>query len=196
MFLKNNTYTTHCDGTAIHARDLEIYTKQYQQELQQTTSFTNTVSISESAVSQLLAIHPHTDPMTEYIITANKVQITNHKLPTTHRQAMLSPDSLEWKKAEEAEIQSMQHFKVFTPMVLPPHKTAIETKWVYVIKYKNGQIHKYKARLVAKGYEQIHGVDYDETYAPVAKLTSLRLVLAISALLGFDVHQRCRNRIS
>ena len=87
MFLKNNTYTTHCDGTAIHARDLEIYTKQYQQELQQTTSFTNTVSISESAVSQLLATHPHTDPMTEYIITANKVQITNH-----NRQAMLSPD--------------------------------------------------------------------------------------------------------
>ena len=189
LFLKNGTYTTRCDGTAIYARDLEDYTKQYQKELANTPYLTNMISVSCQEPSTFLETSPPSDPMTEYIIQANKVQITNHKIPTTHRQAMLSPDSLEWKKAEEAEIQSMQQFKVFTPMVLPPNRTAIETKWVYVIKYKNGQIHKYKARLVAKGYEQVHGVDYDETYAPVAKLTSLRLVLAISALLGFDVHQ-------
>ena len=189
LFLKNGTYTTRCDGTAIYARDLEDYTKQYQKELANTPYLTNMISVSCQEPSTFLETSPPSDPMTEYIIQASKVQITNHKIPTTHRQAMLSSDSLEWKKAEEAEIQSMQQFKVFTPMVLPPNRTAIETKWVYVIKYKNGQIHKYKARLVAKGYEQVHGVDYDETYAPVAKLTSLRLVLAISALLGFDVHQ-------
>ena len=79
--------------------------------------------------------------------------------------------------------------KVFTQMVLPPGKQPIETKWVYTLKYKNGTLTKYKARLVAKGYEQTQGVDYEETYAPVAKLTSLRLVLAISAIMHLDVQQ-------
>jgi len=74
-------------------------------------------------------------------------------------------------------------------MVLPPGKKKIETKWVYALKYKEGVICKYKARLVAKGYEQIYGVDYEETFAPVARLTSLRIVLAISARLRFDVQQ-------
>ena len=81
----------------------------------------------------------------------------------------------------------MTKHQVFTPMVLPPGKKTIDTKWVYALKYKDGVIYKYKARLVAKGYEQIYGIDFEETFAPVARLTSLRIVLAISAKLTFVI---------
>ena len=102
---------------------------------------------------------------------------------------MKSPEAAQWQLAEQTELDSMTTHRVFTPMRLPPGKTPIKTKWVYVIKYKNGQILKYKARLVAKGYEQIYGIDFEETFAPVARLTSLRILLAISAKLHLDVQQ-------
>ena len=185
LCLTNGNYTSKCDGKCIHARDVEEYTFAYQQE----KNITNMVVTRDPNGAVDLFVPPVMDLMTEYIMLVVDVAITDHKLPKTHRQAMLSPDRDEWIKAEQLEIQSMKSHKVFIPMVLPRNKTAIETKWVYVIKYKNGLVNKYKARLVAKGYEQIQGIDYDETYAPVARLTSLRLVLAISAILGFQIHQ-------
>ena len=94
-----------------------------------------------------------------------------------------------WRQAEQAELDSMTKHQVFTHMVLPRGKKTIDTKWVYALKYKNGVIYKYKARLVAKGYEQLYGVDFEETFAPVARLTSLRIVLAIAAKLRFDIQQ-------
>jgi hypothetical protein len=50
-------------------------------------------------------------------------------------------------------------------------------------------VSRYKARLVAKGFQQIHGIDYDETFAPIAKTDSIHLVLAIAATKGWEVHQ-------
>ena len=127
--------------------------------------------------------------MREYILHTGVITQKDIKIPKTHRSAMKSAEANDWRIAEQHEIDSLTKNKVFTQMVLPPGKQPIETKWVYTLKYKNGTLHKYKARLVAKGYEQVHGIDYEETYAPVAKLTSLRLVLAISAILHLDVQQ-------
>jgi hypothetical protein len=53
----------------------------------------------------------------------------------------------------------------------------------------DGQIRKYKSRLVTKGFQQVHGIDYDETFAPVAKMDSIQLALAIAATKGWEVHQ-------
>ena len=102
---------------------------------------------------------------------------------------MKSPEAPHWRLAEQAELDSMLKHEVFTQMVLPPGKKAIDTRWVYALKYKDGTIYKYKARLVAEGYEQIYCVDFEETFALVARLTSLRIVLAIAAKLQFDVQQ-------
>ena len=70
----------------------------------------------------------------------------------------------------------------------PPNTNVVDSKWVLQIKKNSaGEINKYKARLVAKGFTQIYGVDYYETYAPVARLTSFRLLLAIAARNGWAV---------
>jgi hypothetical protein len=65
-------------------------------------------------------------------------------------------------------------------------------RWIWVYKTKSaadGQINRYKSRLVAKGFQQVCGIDYDETFAPVAKMDSIHLALAIVATKGWEVHQ-------
>ncbi|KAL6137342.1 hypothetical protein ACLB2K_062634 [Fragaria x ananassa] len=94
----------------------------------------------------------------------------------------------EWREAMQQEIQALQANGTWSLVPLPPHKTPIGCKWVYKIKLNSdGTVERYKARLVAKGYSQIEGVDYRETFAPVAKLTTVRVLLSLAALKVWDV---------
>jgi hypothetical protein len=68
-------------------------------------------------------------------------------------------------------------------------KKPIGCKWVYKVKYKaDGTLDKYKERLVAKGFSQREGIDYEKTFAPTAKMSTIRLVLAMAAQQGWKVH--------
>ena len=103
---------------------------------------------------------------------------------------MKSSDSAQWKTAIEAELQSMRDNNVWKPAILPEDRKLVTTKWVFRPKYDiHGVIVKYKARLVARGFEQIYGKDFDETYSPVTRLSSLRLLFALATQFELDLQQ-------
>ena len=72
----------------------------------------------------------------------------------------------------------------------PEGKYVVTQKWIYKIKHAaDGSIEKYKARFVAQGFSQKEGIDYEETFAPVARYTSIRLVLALAIVMKWNIHQ-------
>ncbi|GMJ05011.1 hypothetical protein HRI_004170300 [Hibiscus trionum] len=122
--------------------------------------------------------------------------ISSTSEPSFYHQAAKSP---QWRAAMDEELNAMEAFKTWTVVPLPPVKVPIECKWVYRIKHNaDGSIDRYKARLVAKGFTQIEGVDYIETFSPVAKLTSFKVLLSLVAqnnwhLIQLDVNNAFLN---
>ena len=96
----------------------------------------------------------------------------------------------EWTNAMNEEIAAIQRNKTWELMNLPKGKKAIGVKWVFRTKFHaDGSIQKHKARLVAKGYSQQEGVDYEETFSPVARFETVRTLLALDAQLSWYVYQ-------
>jgi hypothetical protein len=90
----------------------------------------------------------------------------------------------------QEEYNSLLENQTWDLVPLPSGRKLVRCRWVYRTKSTvDGQINRYKARLVTKGFQQVHGIDYDETFAPVAKMDSIRLALAIAATKGWEVHQ-------
>ncbi|KAM0069913.1 putative RNA-directed DNA polymerase [Helianthus debilis subsp. tardiflorus] len=113
--------------------------------------------------------------------------IDSHDEPKSFQQA--SQDN-NWREAMKREIKALESNGTWTLEMLPGGKKAFDLKWVYKIKYKpNGEIEKYKARLVAKGFTQMEGVDYHDTFAPVAKLVTVRTLLTLTVKRGRFIHQ-------
>ena len=108
--------------------------------------------------------------------------------PQTVKEAMASPDWLLWKVAMDSEIQSLQNAKTWRKTAQPAHRKVVGNRWVFRKKRKaDGSIEKYKARLVARGFTQIPGLNYTETYAPVACMASFRTILALAARQDWEV---------
>lgn len=92
---------------------------------------------------------------------------------------------LEWRQAMDAELHALALNNTWTITKLPPGYHAIGCRWVYRIKYNsNGSISRYKARFVAKGYTQLEGLDYFDTYAPVAKMVTVHCLFHIAIIKG------------
>ena len=107
-------------------------------------------------------------------------------LNPTYEETKKRPDWPKWKEALQAELRSLEANKTWSIVERPKDTNVVSSKWVLRIK-KNaaGEIEKYKARLVARGFTQIHGVDYYETYTPVARLASFRILLAMANRNGW-----------
>jgi len=101
--------------------------------------------------------------------------------PLTYKQATRSPQADQWKAAMETEYNALIKMGTWELVPEPKGRKIIKSKWVYKVKYgPDGEIIKHKARFVAKGFSQIPGVDFGETYAPVARIATLRTLLAIA----------------
>ncbi|KAM2045334.1 hypothetical protein ACFX1T_009541 [Malus domestica] len=96
----------------------------------------------------------------------------------------------EWKVAMQDEIDALHAQNTWTSVPMPPDKNLVGCKWVYRIKkHPDGSVARYKARLVAKGYSQDEGIDYTETFSPVVKPTTVRLILALAAQFHWFLRQ-------
>ena len=110
--------------------------------------------------------------------------------PTTIQEAWNSKHSTQWKAAADSEFQSLMENKTWELVELPTNRKAIGCKWVFRVKYGDrGQVERFKGRLVAKGYSQKPGVDYDETFSPVVRFSSIRTLLSFAVQKGMIVHQ-------
>jgi len=90
----------------------------------------------------------------------------------------------------ELEMKAKHQNGTWELVPLPPTKRTIGCKWVYTVKFDpNGLVERLKVRLVAKGYIQTYGTDYDETFSPVAKISSVRILITLAANLGWPLFQ-------
>ncbi|TYK12007.1 copia protein [Cucumis melo var. makuwa] len=95
-----------------------------------------------------------------------------------------------WKIAMDEEIKAIKKNDTWELSTLPNGKKAVGVKWVFKIKRnEKGEVERYKARLVAKGYSQRKGIDYDEVFAPVARLETIRLLIALAAQNNWKIFQ-------
>ena len=109
--------------------------------------------------------------------------------PLTYQDAMNSENSAEWINAMDEEIKSLKQNDTFLVTKLPPDRKVVGGRWVYAVKGNREDGTLYKARYVAKGYNQVHGIDYFETFSPTARMESVRILMQVSVQEKMLVHQ-------
>jgi len=107
--------------------------------------------------------------------------------PLTYKEAM---KDVRWQKAMQAEISALEKNQAWELVRLPIDKKALRSKWVYKIKRKSdGTVERFKARLVILGNHQVEGINYMETFAPMAKMVTVCIVLAVVVAKHWELHQ-------
>nr|GEV10772.1 retrovirus-related Pol polyprotein from transposon TNT 1-94 [Tanacetum cinerariifolium] len=110
--------------------------------------------------------------------------------PANYKAALSDPEFEKWLVAMNAEMQSMYDNKVWRLVVLSPNAKVVKSKWIYMKKTDiDVKVHIYKARLVTKGCTQTYGVDYEETFSPVADIRAVRILIAIAAYYDYEIWQ-------
>ena len=110
--------------------------------------------------------------------------------PRTLKEAQALPDWPQWSDTMDKEIGQFHTRHTYELTTLPPGRKAIGCRWVFRLKLdEKGQVVKHKARLVAQGFSQVPGIDFYDTFAPVIRMDSLRMILAIAAQRGMTLRQ-------
>ena len=123
-----------------------------------------------------------------YAVTLGETTLSQE--PRSLKEAKSRADAKQWEIAARAEMDSLAKNKTWDLVPLPKGQKSVGCKWVFKLKLKaDGSVDRHKARLVAKGYSQQQGLDFTETFAPVAKFASIWAALAIAALEDMEIHQ-------
>ncbi|GKB11024.1 retrotransposon protein, putative, ty1-copia subclass [Tanacetum coccineum] len=110
--------------------------------------------------------------------------------PANYKAVLLDPESDKWINAMNVEMQSMKDNEVWELVDLPPDGKIVGHKWLFKKKTDmDGAVHTYKARLVAKGFTQTPGIDYEETFSPVADIRAIRILIAIAVFYDYEIWQ-------
>ncbi|MCO5562875.1 hypothetical protein L7F22_016511 [Adiantum nelumboides] len=113
---------------------------------------------------------------------------TNEGEPLTYKEAKSCESSSKWKLAMQEEIKSLHANDTRDLKPLPKGRKALPKKWVYKVKFVDAKP-KYKARLVAKGCAQEENIDLQEVFSPDVKMTTLRVLFALTAILYMELYQ-------
>lgn len=143
---------------------------------------------TESVIEQQLSRSTRERRQPDYY-SREQTNLSLSQEPATYEEATTSSHKSRWKKAMNTEMESLKDNDVWDLVELPAGKRVVGSKWVFKIKTgADGSIERYKARLVAQGYTRF-GTDYDETFCPVVRQESLRVLIALSAKCGLKLHQ-------
>lgn len=112
------------------------------------------------------------------------------KDPESYVEVMSSHDAPFWRETIDDEIHSILSNNIWIVLDLSPRCKPIGYRWIFRKKMKSdGTLDKYKSRLVAKGFTQLKDIDYFDTFAPGARMTSIRFLIALEAIHGLVIHQ-------
>lgn len=198
MSLVNETFSTETNGNASNINELSVVeTESHVESSEGMDSTENSLYDSFQDVDYEVAASEYacicvsdvdsSGPRHVGLMAALSVGVSE---PTTIQQALHSADKDAWKQAMVDEYNALIENDTWELADLPAGRKAIDCKWVFKVKRNAvGTIMRHKARLVVKGYSQVKGIDYDETYSPVARYSSIRFLIAMSVKYGMAIHQ-------
>ncbi|RVW39243.1 Retrovirus-related Pol polyprotein from transposon TNT 1-94 [Vitis vinifera] len=133
-------------------------------------------------IYNFLSYHRLSSPYSAFVSAISSVS-----LPKSTHEALSHPG---WRQAMVDEMAALHSNGTWDLVVLPSGKSTVGCRWVYAVKVgPDGQVARLKARLVAKGYTQVYGSDYGDTFSPVAKIASVRLLLSMAAMCSWPLYQ-------
>jgi len=157
--------------------------------------------VEEADVVEIAELSEAEPNVLEAMVAAAVIGPEMDEIEPSYEEARRRSDWPEWKKAVDVELENLKAAGTWGVVERPENTNIVDSKWVFRLKKDaEGRIVKWKARLVARGFTQVYGVDYFETFAPVARLASIRTILAIAArnnweIEMFDFHSAYLNGV-
>ena len=112
-----------------------------------------------------------------------------YDIPITYQEAVSSSESAKWQKAMDDQMNALRDNDTFELTHVPEDRKIVGGRWVYTVKPGPNNEEQYKARFVAKGYSQTPDIDYDETFSPTARITSMKVLLQLAVKYDLLVDQ-------
>nr|GEV35858.1 hypothetical protein [Tanacetum cinerariifolium] len=123
-------------------------------------------------------------------IDAEERELEDLGEPANYKVALLNLESKKWLDVMNVEMKSMKDNDVWVLVEIPPNARTVGSKWLFKKKTDmDGAVYIFKARLIAKGFTQTYGVDYEETFSPIADIRAIRILIAIVAYYDYEIWQ-------